>query len=51
VKEVGMQSTVGGPETYAKRPMMQISNEDVKNVLNFINKQDTAKLIVSSNGR
>ena len=50
VKEVGIQSTVGGPETYAKRPMMQISNEDVKKVLNFINKQDTAKLIVSIMG-
>jgi len=50
VKEVGIQSTVGGPETYAKRPMMQISNEDVKKVLNFINKQDTAKLIVSVMG-
>jgi hypothetical protein len=50
VKEVGIQSTVGGPETYAKRPMMQISNEDVKKVLNFINKQDTARLIVSVMG-
>ncbi|WP_221284657.1 PSD1 and planctomycete cytochrome C domain-containing protein [Mucilaginibacter sp. SP1R1] len=50
VKEVGIQSTVGGPETYAKRPIMQISNEDVKKVLNFINKQDTAKLIVSVMG-
>jgi hypothetical protein len=50
VKEVGIQSTVGGPETYAKRPMMQISNEEVKKVLNFINKQDTAKLIVSVMG-
>ena len=47
VKEVGIQSTVGGPETYAKRPMMQISNEDVKKILTFINKQDTDKLIVS----
>lgn len=47
VKEVGLQSTVGGPETYAKRPMMQISNEDVKKILTFINKQDTGKLIVS----
>jgi hypothetical protein len=50
VKEVGIQSTVGGPETYAKRPMMQISNEDVKKVLKFINKQDTSKLIVSIMG-
>jgi len=47
VKEPGIQSTVGGPETYAKRPMMQISNADVKNILKFVNKQDTGKLIVS----
>jgi hypothetical protein len=50
VKEAGLQATVGGPETYAKRPMMQISNEDVKSVLNFINKKDTGKLIVSVMG-
>jgi hypothetical protein len=50
VKEAGLQSTVGGPETYAKRPMMQISNEDVKSVMKFINKQDTGKLIVSVMG-
>ncbi len=50
VKEPGIQSTVGGPETYAKRPMMQISNDDVKNILKFVNKQDTGKLIVSIMG-
>jgi len=47
VKEPGIQSTVGGPETYAKRPMMQISNDDVKSILKFVNKTDTGKLIVS----
>ncbi|MDO3625421.1 PSD1 and planctomycete cytochrome C domain-containing protein [Mucilaginibacter sp. BT774] len=50
VKEPGLQSTVGGPETYAKRPMMQISNDDVKGVLKFVNKMDTGKLIVSVMG-
>ena len=50
VKEPGIQSTVGGPETYAKRPMMQISNEDAKSVLKFVNKIDTGKLIVSVMG-
>ena len=50
VKEAGLQSTVGGPETYAKRPMMQVTNDDVKGILNFINKQDTGKLIVSIMG-
>ncbi|MEO6980798.1 MAG: PSD1 and planctomycete cytochrome C domain-containing protein, partial [Mucilaginibacter sp.] len=50
VKEPGLQSTVGGPETYAKRPMMQVTNDDVKGILNFINKQDTGKLIVSIMG-
>jgi hypothetical protein len=50
VKEPGIQSTVGGPETYAKRPMMQISNEDVKSILKFVNKKDTGRLIVSVMG-
>jgi hypothetical protein len=50
VKEPGIQSTVGGPETYAKRPMMQITNDDVKGILKFVNKQDTGKLIVSVMG-
>jgi hypothetical protein len=50
VKEPGLQSIVGGPETYAKRPLMQITNEDVKKILNFVNKQDTDKLIVSVMG-
>ncbi|HTD98419.1 MAG TPA: PSD1 and planctomycete cytochrome C domain-containing protein [Mucilaginibacter sp.] len=50
VKEAGLQATVGGPETYAKRPMMQISNDDVKSILKFVNKKDTGKLIVSIMG-
>ena len=50
VKEPGIESTVGGPETYAKRPLMQITNEDVKGILKFVNKQDTNKLIVSVMG-
>lgn len=50
VKEPGLQSTVGGPETYAKRPLMQVTNDDVKGILKFINKQDTGKLIVSVMG-
>ncbi|MES2828443.1 MAG: PSD1 and planctomycete cytochrome C domain-containing protein [Bacteroidota bacterium] len=50
VKEVGIEATVGGPETYAKKPLMEISNADVKNILTFINKQDTNKLIVSVMG-
>ena len=50
VKEPGIQSTVGGPETYAKRPLMQITNDDVKGILKFVNKQDTNKLIVSVMG-
>jgi len=47
VKEVGIESTVGGPETYAKNPRMQITNEDVRTTLQFINKTDTNKLEVS----
>ncbi|MBN8790523.1 MAG: PSD1 domain-containing protein [Terrimonas sp.] len=50
VKEVGIESVIGGPETYAKKPLMEITNEDVKTVLNFINKQDTNRLIVSVMG-
>ncbi len=50
VKEVGLESSIGGPETYAKNPLMEISNEDAKTILNFINKPDTNRLIVSVMG-
>jgi hypothetical protein len=50
VKELGIESTIGGPNTYAKKPFMEICNEDVKNMLTFINKEDTNKLIVSVMG-
>ncbi len=50
VKEVGIESVIGGPETYAKKPLMEISNEDAKTVLDFINKPDTNRLIVSVMG-
>lgn len=42
--------SVGKPEAYAKKPMMEISNEDVKSILSFVNKQDTSRLIVSVMG-
>ncbi|PGH37711.1 MAG: hypothetical protein CRN43_19520, partial [Candidatus Nephrothrix sp. EaCA] len=50
VKEVGIESIVGGPATYAKKPVMYISNEDVQSLLKFVNKQDTNKLMVSVMG-
>ena len=50
VREVGLESTVGGPETYAKNPKMQITNEDVQNLLRFVHKKDTSKLEVSIMG-
>ncbi|WP_159474895.1 PSD1 and planctomycete cytochrome C domain-containing protein [Dyadobacter sp. 3J3] len=50
VKEVGIESVIGGPETYAKKPLMEISNEDAKSILKFVNKQDTSRLIVSVMG-
>ena len=50
VNEVGLESTVGGPVTYAKNPRMDITNEDVKGILKFINKVDTNKLEVSVMG-
>ncbi len=50
VREKGIESVIGGPETYAKKPLMEITDEDVKNVLTFINKPDTGRLIVSVMG-
>ncbi len=50
IKEVGIESVVGGPETYAKKPFIEISNEEANGILNFINKPDTNKLIVSVMG-
>lgn len=50
IREEGIESVIGGPETYAKKPMLQISNTDVKNMLQFINKTDTGKMIVSVMG-
>ncbi len=50
VKEVGIESVVGGPETYAKKPLMEITDEDIKGILDFVNKPDTNKLIVSVMG-
>ncbi len=40
----------GGPQTYAKKPTMRITNEDVSKVLKFVNKPDTDNLIVSVMG-
>ena len=50
VKEIGMESVIGGPDTYAKKPLMEISNADVKSILSFVNKRDTSRLIVSVMG-
>ena len=50
VKEKGIESSVGGPETYAKNPLMHITKEDVEGILNFVNKKDTLDLIVSVMG-
>lgn len=50
VAEVGIESVVGGPETYAKKPLMEITDEDLKGILSFINKPDTNRLIVSVMG-
>jgi hypothetical protein len=47
VDEVGLESVVGGPETYAKNPRMEIKQEDLNGILSFINKPDTNKLEVS----
>jgi hypothetical protein len=50
IREKGIESVVGGPETYAKRPFMHISNEDAESILAFVNKKDTLDLIVSVMG-
>ncbi len=50
VKEVGLESVVGGPETYAKKPFMEITREDMEGTLKFIHRQDTNRLIVSIMG-
>ncbi len=50
VNEVGIESVVGGPETYAKKPLMEITDEDIQEILTFVNKPDTNKLIVSVMG-
>lgn len=47
IKEVGLEATVGGPETFAKNPRMDITKEDLEGVLNFMNKVDTHNLQVS----
>lgn len=50
IKEKGIESVIGGPETYAKKPMLEISPDEAKNVLKFINKTDTNCTIVSIMG-
>ncbi len=50
VKEVGIEATVGGPETYAKKPLIEITSDEINKILKFINKPDTNKLIVSVMG-
>ena len=50
VDEKGIESVIGGPETYAKKPLMEISNEEAKSILSFVNKPDTNRLIVSVMG-
>jgi hypothetical protein len=50
VKEVGLESTVGGPETFAKNPRMQISKEDKEGILSYINMPDTNRVQVSVMG-
>ncbi|WP_277478919.1 PSD1 and planctomycete cytochrome C domain-containing protein [Catalinimonas alkaloidigena] len=44
--------TVGTPEGYAKKPLIEITDEDVEEILSFVNKQkqDTNRLIVSVMG-
>ncbi|GAA4432504.1 hypothetical protein GCM10023091_04700 [Ravibacter arvi] len=47
VNELGIESVIGGPETYAKKPFMEVTRHDIDSLLTFINKPDTNRLIVS----
>ena len=49
VDEINPEFKTIDPTTgfHAKKPLMEISDEDVKGILNFVNKQDTSELIVS----
>ncbi|MEX2564558.1 MAG: PSD1 and planctomycete cytochrome C domain-containing protein, partial [Cyclobacteriaceae bacterium] len=40
----------GTPASYAKKPFIEITDEDLNGVLSFVNKQDTSRLIVSVMG-
>jgi len=50
IREVGHESNIGGPNTYAKHPKIEINDEDLAGILSFINKKDTLGLIVSVMG-
>ncbi|EON76497.1 hypothetical protein ADIS_2947 [Lunatimonas lonarensis] len=50
IREVGHESNIGGPNTYAKHPKMEITDEDIEGILSFVNKKDTLGLIVSVMG-
>lgn len=50
IREVGHESNIGGPNTYAKHPKIEITDEDLTGILSFINKKDTLGLIVSVMG-
>jgi hypothetical protein len=50
VPEKGIESVVGGPETYAKKPFIKITKAEVDSLLSFISKKDTNELIVSVMG-
>lgn len=48
-KEIGYEGDVSVSKP-AKNPLMKISNDDVKNILSFINKKDTGDMTVSVMG-
>ena len=54
VDEKGIESSGAADfkdtRNYAKKPLMEISNEDVQDILSFVNKPDTSRLIVSIMG-
>ncbi|WP_209328819.1 PSD1 and planctomycete cytochrome C domain-containing protein [Lunatimonas salinarum] len=50
IREVGHESNIGGPDTYAKHPKIDITDEDIDGILSFVNKKNTLGLIVSVMG-
>lgn len=50
IEEKGLEGTTFNVESFAKNPKMEITDEDAKTILQFVNKQDTNRLFISVMG-